>query len=68
MSPILALLGFLALTFLLVCRASMACQRRNIHVHKQRRPQHEFASRKIEPEKPEISPKQSDTLVPVRQV
>jgi len=68
MSPTLALLGFLALTFLLVCRASMAGQRRNSHVRKQRRPQHEFASRKVEPKKPEIPPKQSDTLVPVRQV
>jgi hypothetical protein len=68
MSSTLALLGFLALTFLLVCRASMACQRRNSHVHKQRRPQREFPSRRIEQKRAEIPLEESDTLVPVRQV
>ncbi|MGA9207725.1 MAG: hypothetical protein WB347_07995 [Terriglobales bacterium] len=68
MSSTLALLGFLALTLLLVCRASMACQRRSSHLYKQRRSQHEFTSRKIEPEKPEIPSKQGDTLLPAQQV
>jgi len=67
MSSTLALLGFLALTFLLLCRASMACQRRNSHVHKQPRPQHQFTGHKIEPKKPAVPPEQSDTMVPVRQ-
>ena len=46
----------------------MACQRRNSHVHKQRHPQHEFPSRKIEQKRAEIPLEESDTLVPVRQV
>lgn len=53
MTSTLALLGFLALTFLLVWRASMACQGR---------------SRQTEQEPAATPPEQSDTLVPVRQV
>lgn len=68
MTSTLALLGFLALTFLLVCRASMACQRRNSHVHRQQHRQCELASRKTEQKPAAIPPEQSDTLGPVRQV
>lgn len=64
----LALLGFLALIFLLAYRIVIACEGHN-HIRKQRRPrQHELASRKIEQEKPESSSEQRDILVPVRQV
>jgi hypothetical protein len=64
----LALLGFLALVFLLAHRIVVACERHS-HIRKQRQPwQREFASRKIEQEKPGSPPEQSDTLVPVRQV
>jgi len=67
MTSTLALLGFLALTFLLVCRALMACQRRNSHVHRQQHRKCELANRKTERKPTAIPPEKSDTLVPVRQ-
>jgi hypothetical protein len=68
MTSALALLGFLALTFLLAYRMVIACERQN-HIRKQRQPrQQELAGRKIEQKQPEISPEESEPLVPVRQV
>lgn len=64
----LALLGFLALIFLLACRASMACQRWNSHVHRQPHRQGELASRRTEEKTAAIPPEETDTPVPVRQV
>jgi hypothetical protein len=64
----LALLGFLALVFLLAHRIVVACDRRN-HIGTQRQPwQHKLGGRKTEQEKPKSRSEQSDTLVPVRQV
>jgi hypothetical protein len=64
----LALLGFLALIFLLAYRIVIACERQN-HIRKQRQPrQHELAGRKIEQKQPEIPPEEGEPLVPLRQV
>ena len=67
MTSTLALLGFLALTFLLLCRTSMACQRKNSH-HKRQHRLRDFASRETEQKPAALPAEESDTLVPVRQV
>lgn len=67
MTSTLALLGFMALTFLLLCRASMASQQKNSH-HKRQHRVRDFASRETEQKPAAIPPEESDTLVPVRQV
>ena len=58
----LALLGFLALVFLLAHRIVVACERH-------RQPwQHEFAGGKIRQKQPGIPPEGSEPLVHLRQV
>jgi hypothetical protein len=66
MTSTLALLGFMALTFLLLCRASMACHRKNSH-HKRQHRVRDFASRETEQESAAIPPEERDVLVPLRQ-
>jgi len=62
----LALLGFLALIFLLTHRIAITYER---HSHKQRQPwQHKLGGRKTEQEKPKSRSEQSEPLVPLRQV
>jgi len=61
MNAILALLGFLALTFLLLNRAATACQRHTTQLLHQ----HELASRKIYRQ---MSHQENDRLVPASQV
>ena len=64
----LALMGFLALIFLLAHRIAVACERHN-HIRKQRQPwQHELGGGDSEQHQPEIPPRQSETMVPARQV
>jgi len=64
----LALMGFLALIFLLAYRIGMACEPQT-HIRQQRPPrQPELAGRKIEQRQLEIPPEGSEPLVPLQQV
>jgi len=62
----LALMGFLALIFLLAYRIGMACEPQTRQQRPPRQP--ELAGRKIEQRQLEIPPEGSEPLVPLQQV
>jgi type II secretory pathway component PulJ len=66
MTLTLALLGFLALTLLLVSRTLRAFQRQDSHLYERQRRQRELASRKIDQMRAEMPQEESDTLIPAR--
>ena len=68
MTSTLALLGFLALMFLLAHRALIAYRRQNGRIYETQPRQHDLASRKIDPKQAEIPRKESDILLSARRV
>ena len=68
MTSTLALLGLLALIFLLVHRALIAHRRQNGRIYETHPRQHELASSKIYPKQAEIPRKESDILLSARRV
>ena len=68
MTSTLALLGFLALIFLLVHRGLIACERTNGQVHKRQHGQRGIASGRSDRKRAETPLEKNDTLAPARQV